>query len=97
MKDRFVYESEHCTLIDTTTNMHYDACGIVYDLRESKLDLEEKNEQLKTENERLCNFNLHNILDKKNKEIEQLKSVNQELENENEILKGKLWNCQNVR
>jgi len=31
------------------------------------------------------------------KENEQLKSEIEELENENEILKGKLWNCQNVR
>lgn len=30
-------------------------------------------------------------------ENEQLKSGIEELENENEILKGKLWNCRNAR
>ena len=39
-------------------------------------------------------LNLVNIIAKEN---EQLKSEIEELENENEILEGKLWNCQNVR
>lgn len=37
-------------------------------------NLSEENSQLRKENEKLCNFNLHMLLDKKNKEIEQLKS-----------------------
>ena len=36
--------------------------------------LEKENEQLKKDLEEYCNFSLHDVLDKKNKEIEQLKS-----------------------
>ncbi len=40
---------------------------------------------------------LTNLLNSLNDENEQLKSEIEELENENEILEGKLWNCQNFR
>ena len=37
------------------------------------------------------------LLNSLSEENEQLKSEIEELENENEILEGKLWNCKNVR
>lgn len=51
-------------------------------------------ERLEKENEELCNFNLHNVLDEKNKEISRLngrlmeyEEICSELENENGVLK----------
>lgn len=49
--------------------------------------LEEENEQLKQENERLCNFNLHILLDEKNKKIKQLNDENEQLKSEINMLK----------
>lgn len=42
-------------------------------------ELIEENEQLKQDLNEYCNFSLHTIIDKKNKEIEQLKSENKRL------------------
>lgn len=54
----------------------------IYDVTRLINELLEENEQLKKENERLCNFNLHMLLDEKNKEIEQLKEENEQLKSE---------------
>lgn len=49
-----------------------DACGIVHDLRESKLDLEDENEELKKENEKLKDFNTHYEQWFRNEEIKEI-------------------------
>ena len=56
----------------------------------------EENEQLKFE---LKECREHKLFSRREleKENEQLKKEIEELENKNEILEGKLWNCQNVR
>lgn len=43
--------------------------------------LKGENEKLKQDLSEYCNFSLHDVLDKKNKEIEQLKSEIQKLKN----------------
>ena len=50
-------------------------------------ELYEENERLKQDLNEYCNFSLHTILDKKNKEIEQLKSENQRLSEQKHIYK----------
>ncbi len=42
-------------------------------------------------------YELWEFLNRLHDENEQLKSEIEKLENENEILEGKLWNCKNVR
>lgn len=46
--------------------------------------------ELEEENTQLCNFNLHNILDKKNKEINQLKKELQSWKDTAEALQDQL-------
>lgn len=63
----------------------------------SQKDAENICEKLNEQNEELisyCNFSLHDLLDKKNKEIEQLKQQNKELKSDNDI---KFWKLQFIR
>lgn len=72
---RYTWNSKEVVITDNLTGNTFE----VIDITEIDVLLNLLNEQdqriteLEEENTHLCNFNLHNILDKKNKEINQLK------------------------
>ncbi|MBR2557137.1 MAG: hypothetical protein IKE95_02010 [Methanobrevibacter sp.] len=78
---RFECDKGSRIIIDNETKLHYIMtldweCSLITKLLNH---FAEENEELKKENERLCNFNLHMLIDEKNKEIEQLKEENKKL------------------
>jgi len=79
-KKRFIETLSTGIVTDTVTGKEYQ-CEMRIDdkLLELLNQIFDENEQLKQENERLCNFNLHMLLDEKNKEIKHLNEENEEL------------------